>query len=120
MKDTFTTPTFADYFVEIRKQTRKNFLDDVNHLIDWKPIEKILRKKYRKVASADGRPAYPPVPMFKLLLLPEMVWFKRSRLEETLYDRISFIRFSGFSLGSTLPDHSTIADQKYPYGIEYL
>ena len=108
MKDTFTTPTFADYFVEIRKQTRKNFLDDVNHLIDWKPIEKVLRKKYRKVASADGRPAYPPVPMFKLLLLQRWYELSDPGLEEALYDRISFIRFSGFSLGSTLPDHSTI------------
>jgi IS5 family transposase len=108
LKDTFTTPTFADYFVEIRKQTRKNFLDDVNHLIDWKPIEKVLRKKYRKVASADGRPAYPPVPMFKLLLLQRWYGLSDPGLEEALYDRISFIRFSGFSLGSTLPDHSTI------------
>lgn len=108
MKDTFTTPTFADYFVAIRKQSRKNFLDDVNRLIDWKPIEKILRKKYRKVASADGRPAHPPVPMFKLLLLQRWYGLSNPGLEDTLYDRISFIRFSGFSLGSTLPDHSTI------------
>ena len=108
VKDTFTTPTFADYFVEIRKQSRKNFLDDVNRLIDWKPIEKILRKKYRKVASADGRPAYPPVPMFKLLLLQRWYGLSDPGLEDALSDRISFIRFSGFSLGSTLPDHSTI------------
>lgn len=108
MKDTFTAPTFADYFVEIRKQSRKNFLDDVDRLIDWKPIERILRKKYRKVASADGRPAYPPVPMFKLLLLQRWYGLSDPGLEDALYDRISFITFSGFSLGSTLPDHSTI------------
>ncbi len=108
MKDTFTTPTFADYFVGIRKQTRKSFLDEVNHLIDWKPIEKILRKKYRKTASADGRPAYPPLPMFKLLLLQRWHGLSDPGLEDALYDRISFIRFSGFSLGSSLPDHSTI------------
>jgi transposase, IS5 family len=104
----FTTPTFADYFVEIRKQTRKSFLDDVHRLIDWKPIEKILKKKYRKVASADGRPAYPPLPMFKLLLLQRWYGLSDPGLEDTLYDRISFIRFSGFSLGGSLPDHSTI------------
>jgi len=104
----FTTPTFADYFVSIRKQTRKSFLDDVNRLIDWKPVEKILRKKYRKVASADGRPAYPPVPMFKLLLLQRWYGLSDPGLEDALSDRISFIRFSGFSLGSSLPDHSTI------------
>jgi transposase, IS5 family len=104
----FTTPTFADYFVEIRKQTRKRFLDDVHLLIDWKPIEKILKKKYRKGASADGRPAYPPLPMFKLLLLQRWYGLSDPGLEDALYDRISFIRFSGFSLGGFLPDHSTI------------
>lgn len=104
----FTTPTFADYFVEIRKQSRKSFLDDVHRLIDWKPIEKIVRKKYRKVASADGRPAYPPLPMFKLLLLQRWYGLSGPGLEDALYDRISFIKFSGFSLGSSLPDHSTI------------
>ena len=80
----------------------------MNRLIDWKPIEKILRKKYRKVASADGRPAYPPVPMFKLLLLQRWYGLSDPGLEDALSDRISFIRFSGFSLGSMLPDHSTI------------
>ncbi len=29
-------------------------------------------------------------------------------LEEAVKDRISFIRFSGFSISGTLPDHSTI------------
>jgi IS5 family transposase len=108
LKDAFTTPTFTDYFVEIRRQTRKGFLDDMHHLIDWKPIEKILRKKYRKVASADGRPAYPPLPMFKLLLLQRWYGLSDPGLEDALYDRISFLKFSGFSLGSSLPDHSTI------------
>ncbi|MGD9577736.1 MAG: hypothetical protein AB7Y74_05755 [Syntrophorhabdus sp.] len=40
-------------------------------MIDWKKIEKEFRKSYRKTASADGRPAYPHLPMFKLLLLME-------------------------------------------------
>jgi len=104
----FTTPTFADYFVGIRKQARKSFLDDVHLLIDWKPLEKILRKKYRKAASADGRPAYPPLPMFKLLLLQRWYGLSDPGLEDALYDRISFLKFSGFSMGSSFPDHSTI------------
>jgi len=38
-------------------------------LINWRNIENLLNKKYKKVASADGRSAYPPLPMFKHLLL---------------------------------------------------
>jgi len=107
MTDRFTTMGFADYFIEQRKQSN-TFLDRIGQFIDWKNVEKLLRKKYKKTMSADGRPAYPPLPMFKLLLLQRWYGLSDPGLEEALNDRISFIRFSGFSLSSPLPDHSTI------------
>ena len=84
------------------------FLDKIDQFIDFKEMEKLLKKKYKKIASADGRPAYPPLPMFKSLLLQRLYGLSDPGLEEALNDRISFIRFSGFSLVSSLPDHSTI------------
>lgn len=105
--DKFTTPGFADYFMEHRKHVN-TFLDTIDGFIDWKSIEKLLKKKYKKTMSADGRPAYPPLPMFKLLLLQRWYGLSDPGLEEALNDRISFIRFSGFSLSSPLPDYSTI------------
>jgi IS5 family transposase len=107
MTDKFTTPSLADYFVEQRKHSN-TFLDKIHQFIDFKEVEKLLKKKYKKTASADGRPAYPPLPMFKLLLLQRWYALSDPGLEEALNDRISFIRFSGFSLVSSLPDHSTI------------
>ena len=107
MTDKFTAPSFADYLVG-QRQHSVTFLDKIDKLIDWKPIEKILRQKYRKTASANGRPAYPPLPMFKLLLLQGCNNLSDPGMEEALYDRSSFIFFSGFSLISSLPDHSTI------------
>ena len=107
MSDKFTAPSFADYFVEQRKHV-KTFLDKIDKLINWKPIEKVLRQKYKKTASADGRPAYPALPMFRLLLLQRWYNLSDPGLEEALNDRISFIRFSGFSLAGSLPDYSTI------------
>jgi IS5 family transposase len=73
--DKFTTPSFADYFVEQRKHSN-TFLDKIHQFIDFKEVEKLLKKKYKKTASADGRPAYPPLPMFKLLLLQR--WYALS------------------------------------------
>jgi len=105
--DKFTTPGFADYFVEQRRHSNE-FLDKIDQFVDWRNIEKLLKKKYKKIVSADGRPAYPPLPMFKLLLLQRWYGLSDPGLEEALNDRISFIRFSGFSLMSSLPDHSTI------------
>jgi IS5 family transposase len=98
---------FADCFIEQRKHTN-GFLDKIDGFIEWKGIEKLLRKKYKKTVRADGRPAYPPLPMFKLLLLQRWYGLSDPGLEEALNDRISFIRFSGFSLSSPLPDYSTI------------
>jgi transposase, IS5 family len=107
MTDRFTTKGFADYVIEQRGHTN-TFLDAINGLIDWNAIEKRLAKRYKKTASADGRPAYPALPMFKLMLLQRWYGLSDPGLEEAVNDRISFIRFSGFSLESPLPDYSTI------------
>jgi IS5 family transposase len=105
--DKFTAPGFADYFIEQRKNSNV-FLDKIDQFIDWKNIERLLKKKYKKTFSADGRPAYPPLSMFKLLLLQKWYGLSDPGLEEALNDRISFLRFSGFSISSSLPDYSTI------------
>lgn len=107
MTDKFTTMGFADYLIEQRKHSNA-FLDKMDQFIEWNHIDRLLKKKYKKTMSADGRPAYPPLSMFKLLLLQRWYGLSDPGLEEALNDRISFIRFSGFSLASSLPDHSTI------------
>jgi IS5 family transposase len=90
------------------RKKKQSFLDNIDKIIDWKPIENFLNNKITRVASADGRPAYPPLAMFKLLLLQR--WYNLSdvALEDALYDRISFMKFSNFSVQSSIPDESTI------------
>ena len=94
-------PGIADY-VAARRKHRDCFLDEIDRLIDWKPLEKLLRQKLKRVANAVGNPAYPPLLMFKILLLQR--WYNRSDMavEEALYDRLSFVRFVALSL-----DHDT-------------
>lgn len=107
MTDKFTSKGFADYFIEQRGYSN-TFLEKIDMLINWKNIESLLNKKYKKVASADGRPAYPALPMFKLLLLQRWNGLSDPQTETAIKDRISFILFTGFSISSPLPDHSTI------------
>ena len=107
MTDKFTSKGFADFFIEQRGYA-DTFLEKVDLLIDWKKIERLLNKKYKKVESADGRPAYPALPMFKLLLLQRWNNLSDPQTEAALKDRISFILFTGFSISSPTPDHSTI------------
>lgn len=101
-------PGIADYVVSRRKH-KECFLDEIDRLIDWKPFEKLLRKKLNRVANAVGNPAYAPLPMFKILLLQRWYDLSDVAMEECLYDRLSFVRFVGLSLDhDEVPDSTTI------------
>ena len=102
-----TKEGFVDHFINLRPR-KKSFLDDIDRVIDWKPVEKLLKKHYKKVKAADGRPAYPPLPLFKMLLLQRWYDLSDPGLEEAVNDRFSFLRFTGFSFESSMPDETTI------------
>lgn len=98
----------ADFFAEQRRK-RPNFLDAIDGIIKWQRIETLLHKKLgRHQTNAAGVKAYPSLVMFKVLLLQS--WFNLSdeAMEYALHDRISFARFTGFSLEDETPDHTTI------------
>src|SRR5262249_62023766 len=59
--------------------------------------------------SGRGRPASPPLVLFKCLLLQQWYQLSDAQLEEALADRLSFRRFAGLPLDQEVPDHSTIS-----------
>ena len=69
-------------------------LDALAALIDWSPVAALLDPLY---PAAKGEPAWPPMAMFKALILS--IWYDLSdvKLAEALDDRASFRRFCGFS-----------------------
>src|SRR5256885_7349754 len=81
-------------------------LERIAALLDWGPLEAALSTVY---ASATGRPAFPPIAMFKVLLLQHWYGIGDPEMEETLGDRLSFRQFVGIGLGERVPDHSTIS-----------
>ena len=58
--------------------------------------------------GGSGRPAYPALLMFKVLLLQSLYGLSDMEAEEALADRLSFRRFVGLALADAVPDHSTI------------
>lgn len=62
----------ADYVVARRKR-KECFLDEIDRLSDWSPLENLLRKMLKRVVNAVGNPAYPPFPMFKIWSSPDFV-----------------------------------------------
>ena len=73
---------------------RHSSLDDLAKLIDWASVDHWL---VDISSAAKGEPAWPPLALFKALLLA--VWYDLSdvKLAEALDDRASFRRFCGFS-----------------------
>ena len=80
---------------------------DIATSIDWDRIESILMIHYQVGGSKEGAEAYPPILLFKSLLIQK--WFhidSDPELESQINDRISFKKFLGLSLDSPSPDHS--------------
>ena len=85
-------------------------LEQMNNVIDWTMIEKILKKYYKVGFSAEGADAYPPLMLFKCLLLQK--WFRipsDPELESQINDRISFKKFLNLPFDMPSPDHSTFS-----------
>src|SRR5918995_1096533 len=86
-----------------RGSCRTGSLDDLHRLIDWAGIDRHLAPIY---ASAKGEQAWPPLSLFKALLLA--VWYDLSdvKLAEALDDRTSFRRFCGFAAEEPTPERT--------------
>lgn len=78
-------------------------LDEIVRLIDWQPISAMLAPLY---PATKGEPAWPPLSMFRAMLLA--VWYDLSdvKLAEVVDDRASFRRFCGFSLHEPTPERT--------------
>jgi IS5 family transposase len=82
---------------------RNGRLDAIGAAIDWAPLAKLMDGIH---GSPKGEPAWPPLALFKALLLG--LWHDLSdvALAEALDDRASFRRFCGFAGGEAVPERT--------------
>ncbi|MEI6732297.1 MAG: IS5 family transposase [archaeon] len=99
---------FADLAVVGRK-IKEDFFNQINLIIDWKTIERIVVRYYKKGESAVGRPSYEGIVLFKICLLQTWYGLSDYEVEDQVNDRISFSRFVGISMDDKCPDHSVIS-----------
>jgi IS5 family transposase len=78
-------------------------LNELAAAIDWEPIGRELAGIY---AAPKGEKAWPPLALFKALLLGTLHDLSDVRLAEALDDRASFRRFAGFSLSEPTPERT--------------
>ncbi len=98
-------PTFIDALIT-PNAGRNDRLDRIDRLIDWPKVAAILNDVH---ATPEGRPAYRPTTMIKIIVLQQ--WYDSSDvgMEEALQDWLSFRRFAELTLTDAVPDHSTIS-----------
>lgn len=96
---------WADGVVAEAQKRRRDRLSEISRLLDWRPFEAIVSEIH---AARRGEPSYPPLMMFKVVLLQRWYVLSDPAMEEALYDRLSFRRFVGLALDDDTPDHSTI------------
>jgi transposase, IS5 family len=85
------------------REGRSAGLHELAGVIDWGAIEAQLGGVY---AAAKGEPGWPPLALFKALLLAALYDLSDVKLAEALDDRASFRRFCGFSVSEPTPERT--------------
>lgn len=84
-------------------------LEKLNSIIPWPVFETPLAKALKRSdGSKGGRPPFPSVLMFKILVLQALYNLSDDQAEFVIQDRLSFMRFLGLSLSQKVPDAKTI------------
>jgi transposase, IS5 family len=97
-------PSFVDAMVSGYGKSG-GFLDRIEPAFDWLAFEALLAPIH---ASTRGAPGYPPLVMFKILLVQQWHALSDPGAEEAVRDRLSFRRFCGLPLEADTPDHASI------------
>jgi len=103
---------FADLALasSLKHNRSLKLMEKLNRAIDWSRVDAILSTHYTVGTSDEGADAYPPLLLFKCMMLQK--WFRISsdpELENQINDRLSFKKFLGLSFSKPSQDHSTFS-----------
>tara|TARA_B100000809_G_C15084694_1_gene510991 strand:+ start:829 stop:1176 length:348 start_codon:yes stop_codon:yes gene_type:complete len=83
--------TLADSICDVRaRKVKKTFVTQINALIDWEDLSRIIEKDYLKGKSAKGNPSYDWVLLFKMYLLQSWNGLSDYEIEDRINDSLSF------------------------------
>jgi IS5 family transposase len=103
-------PTLADSICDIRaRKIKATFFNQINTLIDWNKISKLIDKDYSRGKSAVGKPSYDGLLLFKMCLLQSWYGLSDYEVEDRINDSLSFSYFCGMTIEQVSPDHSTLS-----------
>ena len=108
-------PLFS-YNVQLETRVRKDHpLRKIKELVDFEFIYEEVEKTY----GANGNVSIPPPVVLKLMLLLILYNVRSEReLMETLPERLDWLWFLGFTIESSIPDHSVLSKARRRWGEE--
>jgi IS5 family transposase len=81
----------------------------LDSVVPWNVFRKPLARALKRSDGAKGgRPPFPALMMFKILVLQALYDLSDDQAEYVINDRLSFMRFIGVELGDKVPDAKTI------------
>lgn len=102
--------SFADIAItDNRKQSRVSIkLEKINNLVNWQEILAIVKQVDRTDKRKGGAPHKDILVKVKMLFLQYLYNLSDPELEDQVNDRLSFQRFIGADIMTTIPDYTTI------------
>lgn len=88
---------------------RKRGILVLDEIVNWELFRTVVEGAVVKEWKGNqGRPMFPPLKMFKVLVIQNYYHLSDERMEDMLLDSESFKVFAGFGYSDTLPDQKTI------------
>ena len=100
--------SFTGMYVS-RRKLKSTFFTQIDKLINWDEMDRMIKQYYSKGFSVAGRPSYPGLLLFKMCLLQTWYGLSDYEVEERVNDSLSFMQFVGLQLEDEVPDHSVIS-----------
>jgi len=106
--------TFASlaYDSKKKKTRREKFLEEMDGVIPWQDLLKIVRHQYPK--KGNGRQPMPVERMLRIYFLQQWYGLSDPAMEDSLYDSESMRRFARIDLeADAIPDETTILNFRH-------
>ena len=100
---------FGEHFRLEKLSKQGDPLERLNKVIDWNIFVPVLHKLYTQERRSNaGAKPYPPLLMFKILILQRYYNLSDQQTEYQILDRLSFCRFLGLTINDRVPDEKTV------------
>jgi len=98
-----------------KKQTRREkFLGEMDAVVPWARLLRLIEPHYPKVGPKGGRPPMPMETMLRIYFLQNWYALSDPMAEEMLYDSDAMRQFAGIELGDDrIPDETTILNFRH-------